>query len=698
MPVTKVNLGSCVPFPARILACPRAAGTARGLLWRARTVIIVALVCAVAGCAQPTQRRDWSGYDGPGAAAFHREQVPPPNLPDPIEPVNRGFWGLNNILILGIAEPVGVIYRAVIPPFVRDRFSDFAANLVFPRNLLANLVQGRWDGASRETQRFAINTTVGVAGLWDPATQWFGIQPAMQDFGQAFGRWGWQPATYLVLPVVGPSSTRDTVGLVPDAALDPATYFFPAGPALTYNDLVDSIDEYHRRVTSSPDFYDDARLVSALARDARIEEPEHGKRSGDRTAATQTLQAVFLKPRDPDFVGSLATGEIPMPVTRRMLPYSYRMQPGRAPVVFLVPGLAAHRLGNSSLALAEMVYSRGFSVAIVSSTFNFEFIRNGGSVPVPGHAPVDARDVHVALDGIARDLGERYPNRMGERIYVGYSLGAFHGFFIAAEEQNNPASGLLRFDRFVLLDPPVQLVYGMERLDAFNNVLLSVPAPERDAEIRRILLQAVTVGQKLQTTPNRGAYSRVDAVDLRHSTLEPEVEMPFTNEEAEYLIGLAFRRALQGILWTSQEREDLGVLLTERRPLQRLPAYREIGDYSFTMYMYAFVLPYYRDRLGTVTSGEQLVAMNDLRAIAGPLRGNPKLRVFANRNDFLTSDADVEWLTATVGAERTRFFPTGGHVGNLYRPAVQAEVMDSLADLQPVTTPQSSTPAPASPR
>jgi hypothetical protein len=352
--------------------------------------------------------------------------------------------------------------------------------------------------------------------------------------------------------------------------------------------------------------------------------------------------------------------------------------------VFLVPGLSAHRLGSSTLALAEMAYSRGFSVAIVSSTLNFEFIERGSSVPVPGHAPVDAHDVHVALDSVARELHEQYPDRIAEHIYMGYSLGAFHGFFIAADEKKSPSSGLVRFDRYVLLDPPVRLIYGMERLDAFNDVLLSVPPAERDAEIRRILLQAVWVGAKFQTTPNRGAYSRIDAIDVRHSTLEPEVEMPFTNEEAEYLIGLAFRRALQAVLWTSQQREDLGVLLTERRPLQRLPAYKEIGDYSFTMYMYAFVLPYYRDRLGTVASADDLLAQNDLRAIAEPLRGNPKLRVFANKNDFLTSDEDVEWLTVVVGSERTRFFPTGGHVGNLYRPEVQAEVMASLEDLRPV--------------
>ena len=82
----------------------RAAVGARGHAPRARSRCVGRLRAA-------DERRDWSGYDGPGAAAFHRETLPPPNLPDPLEPVNRGFWGLNDVLIVGIADPVGVIYR-----------------------------------------------------------------------------------------------------------------------------------------------------------------------------------------------------------------------------------------------------------------------------------------------------------------------------------------------------------------------------------------------------------------------------------------------------------------------------------------------------------------------------------------------------------------------------------------------------------
>jgi len=646
-----------------------------------RAAAVLLLIVTAAACAQPVQRRDWSGYSGPGAAAFRRESLPPPQFPDPLEPLNRSVWAVNHALIVAVADPAGRVYRFVVPRFARERIRDFAANLVFPRNLVANLLQGRWREAGDETARFAVNTTVGVAGFWDPATRWLGIEAAPEDFGQVFARWGWRPSTFLVLPIAGTSSIRDAVGMLPDAYLDPATYFFPAGPILTWNDVVDSIPSYRSFTASSFDAYDDARLVWTLAREASIEEPEIAA-AGEDTGATQTLEAAFLAPRDPGFVDHLDRREVVMPGTGRALPFSCRMQPGRAPLVFLVPGLGAHRLSSGSLALAEMAWQRGFSVAIVSSALNPEWIERAASVPVPGHAPVDAHDVHVALDAIARDLGARYPDRIGARAYLGYSLGAFHGFFVAAEEAD-PASPLLRFDRYLLLDPPVRLIDGMERLDAFYDVPLALPAGEREAEVRRILLKTVTVAQQAQAARlGAGAYSRVEQSKLGDGTITPAIELPFTNEEAEFLIGLAFRRSLQALLFASQEREDQGVLETERRRLRRLPAYIEIGDYSFEMYLYAFVLPFQRDRLGQVASAEQLVAMNDLHAIDGPLRANPKLRVFANRNDFLTSEEDVDWLTALVGAEHVRFFPRGGHLGNLHRPEVQAEVMAALDDLR----------------
>jgi hypothetical protein len=474
---------------------------------------------------------------------------------------------------------------------------------------------------------------------------------------------------------------------VPDSYLDPATHYFPASYVLAWNELVDSIPGYERFVASSFDPYDDARIVWTLNREQEVSDrrpPASLKR--DQTGAVQTLELAFLAPRDAEFWRRLHTGSVLIPATGRKLPYSYRLQPGRAPVVFLAPGLGTHRLGASALALAEMAWERGFSVVLVSSALNFEFMERAASVSVPGHAPVDARDLQAALDAVASDLDAHHPDRFGARVFMGYSLGAFHGFFMAAS-QADPASTRVGFDRYVLLDPPVRLVHGLQRLDDFYNAPLAYPEPQRAAEVDKILHKALQVAKaELAKQGGEAPYSRFDATDLGGGSLEPAHGLPFTNLEAEYLIGLAFRRTLQSVLWVGQTREDLGVLRTQRGELRRWAAYEEIADYSYSEYLYGFVLPYYRDRLGLLASAEELVGANDLHAIEAPLRGNSRLRVFANRNDFLTSGEDIDWLAELVGPEQVAFFPTGGHLGNLHQPEVQRAIMDSLADLLPPAT------------
>ena len=386
---------------------------------RSRTVKAVCLLAVFAlGCAQPVKRRDWSHYDGPGAAAFARGTFPPPMVDDPLEPPNRVVWGVNDFFIKWFASPIGRVYRLVTPRFLRDRVRDFARNLEFPRNFVANLLQGEGGGAGRETGRFLANTTVGVGGLWDPATYWFHIPPAEEDFGQVFARWGWRRSTYLTLPIFGPSTVRDGIGLIPDAVLDPAQLFFPAAPAFKFNDLVDTLDEYERFSKSSFDVYDDARLLATFAREVQIEEPRWTTPSED-TGAVQTLGATLLVPREDGFANHLSTDFVRVPGNGLLLPFSYRMQDERAPLVFIVPGLGAHRLSGPVVALAEMAWDRGCSVAIVSSTMNAEFIADGGSIPVPGHGPTDARDVHRALDEMDRQLEHRFPGRVGRRVPLG---------------------------------------------------------------------------------------------------------------------------------------------------------------------------------------------------------------------------------------------------------------------------------------
>ncbi len=650
----------------------RAAVTAR--------LALALLLAVLVGCAHPVKRRDWSEFDGPGAAFFQQEELPVPHVPDPVEPMNRTLSAGNHVFMMAIVDPVSRIYRFFVPKFLRNRINKFGANLLYPRRLMANLLQGKLRGTRDETYRFGINTTVGLAGFFDPASRW-GIEPSDEDFGQTFATWGWRPSTFLVLPGFGPSSVRDGLGLIPDTLLNPATYFFPAGPALTFNELVDFVEFYKKFTSTTSDPYHLTRLLWTLSREEQIVDYES---EPEDTGQVQTLQSVFLTYEDPRFPGRLVNSSVEIPGTGKTLPYTFRMQKQPAPILFLVPGLGVHRRGDSSLALIEMAWNQGFSVVSISSSMNFEFMEHGSSVVVPGHAPADSRDVHVALDAIHRKLAERYPGQINARALMGYSLGAFHTFVIAAaaEDPDNP---LIDFDRYVTLDAPVNLLHGMEKLDRFFNAPLAFPPEERDERVRAILLKALDLAQTdldpREGPPSGVDISRVEMLDIGEGDLTPAGPLPFSNLEAEFLIGLAFRLMLQNIIFDSQNRDDLGVLLTERGWFRRTSAYEEISDYSFSEYMYGFVLPYFRDRLRAISTAEELIALNDLRSIEKQLPRDGRIRHFANANDFLTDDEDIEWLTELLGPSNVRLYQRGGHLGGLHKPEVQAEMMRALIDL-----------------
>lgn len=621
-----------------------------------RTLLALGLVSSLtllASCTQEVQRRDWSTYTGPGAEHFQKAEVDPLDFTDPIEPFNRVSNGFNNAFV-GAIKPVAHGYRVIVPKPLRDAVTRFGRNLLYPRRVLANLLQKHYEQAGNETKRFLLNSTVGVLGLFDVAKTRWGIEPSEEDFGQVLAWAGWQNSRYVCLPLYGPSTGRDTVGLVPDTVTDPASYYFPTRPILSFNEAAEYVDSFVRFARTTYDTYALLRLYWLLNRNRSITNYKFDEESGP---AVQTLQALFLTYREPTFPEKLHRRRVHLGATGKELPYTYLLQPGgAAPIVFILPGMGAHRESTQALAIAELVYRNGYSFAIISSAFNWEFMRNASTAAVPGHGPADAHDSHIALDAVAGDLELRYPGRLGSRALLGYSMGAFHAFYIAAEEQDRD-SALIKFDRFVTLDAPVRLAHGAKQLDAFFNTPLLFPDEERAGRMRAILSKGLQLG--------RGQF-------------QPDRPIPFTETEARFLVGLSFRLTLQSVIYDSQERQDMGVLLTERHVLSRGAAYEEIFDYSMMEYAYAFVIPYYLERNPEIGGPEEVFALNDLRSIEGALRRSGKIRHVANHDDFLISEDDIRWLTQTLGEANTTFLPRGGHLGNLFKPEVQQQVLRAL--------------------
>lgn len=138
---------------------------------------------------------------GPAAAVEPDER-------DPFERVNRATFAFNDALDRMLARPAARAYRRVVPEPARTAVSNFVANLEYPTTILNSALQGKFGEAGTGTARFVVNSTVGVAGLWDPATR-LGLEATDEDFGQTLGHWGVPSGPYLVVPVFGPSSVRD---------------------------------------------------------------------------------------------------------------------------------------------------------------------------------------------------------------------------------------------------------------------------------------------------------------------------------------------------------------------------------------------------------------------------------------------------------------------------------------------------------
>ncbi len=145
---------------------------------------------------------------------------------DPLEPLNRKVFVFNDHLDSLVLRPIAVQYKTYTPEIAQRGVSNFFVNLSYPRVIINDFLQGKLKQGTRDTGRFLLNSTVGVFGIIDVSSK-IGLTTHNEDFGQTFGAWGIGEGWYLVLPLFGPSSNRDALGLVLDTSLNLVTYSPP---------------------------------------------------------------------------------------------------------------------------------------------------------------------------------------------------------------------------------------------------------------------------------------------------------------------------------------------------------------------------------------------------------------------------------------------------------------------------------------
>ena len=224
--------------------------------------------------------------------ADYEEEIEDDN--DPFEVPNRIIFAMNQTLDVAIIRPIAVLYRDLVPEYLRERVHLALRNLGEPVTLANDLLQGEWDRAGTTADRFLLNSTGGVLGLWDVATD-LGHPYHDEDFGQTLGTYGVGEGPYLMLPLLGPSNLRDGTGKVVDHFLDPFTYIADETGKEEwglYRLALDGLDFRTRNLETldeierdALDFYARLRSLYRQRRDAEIRNEVDSKADGEPSVA-----------------------------------------------------------------------------------------------------------------------------------------------------------------------------------------------------------------------------------------------------------------------------------------------------------------------------------------------------------------------------------------------------------------------------
>lgn len=239
----------------------------------------------MAGCATPPPED--------GAA-------PGQNGNDPYESFNRSMLDFNLALDKAILKPVAFVYKEGVPQPLRTNVYNFLENLRAPVIFANDLMQGELDRAGTTLLRFGMNSTLGLLGINDFATE-AGIPKHDEDFGQTLAVWEVEPGAYLVLPIFGPSNPRDATGLVVDTLIDPVTWLTPfefrlgRAVATAVDRRARRYDQINDLEKNSLDFYS---AVKSLYRQRRVDEIRNGASSA--VSPTPGRLSVEPEPVGPD--------------------------------------------------------------------------------------------------------------------------------------------------------------------------------------------------------------------------------------------------------------------------------------------------------------------------------------------------------------------------------------------------------------
>ena len=347
--------------------------------------------------------------------------------------------------------------------------------------------------------------------------------------------------------------------------------------------------------------------------------------------------------------------------------YSVWMQKQPADLVFIIPGLGDHYRNSQAALLAEAIYNAGYSVAIISNPFCWEFTQSALTSMAPGYTRSDAKDLYHHIARVLDDINEEHPGKVKDISIVGYSLGALQAAFMTS---NDAIEHRLNVKRYVLLSPPVNLIYGLTTLDKYYSIWRN--------------WDAVTL------TNNRnmavGFYK-----GYSYGALKTDAYLPVTEEQASFVIGFNFRMSLGDVMKKVIERHPMEIF-GEVSSWKQQEFEKQLERYGFQRYADTFLKEAHPDIFTTSEPFKHVNGISSLPAMANELRQNNNIVCLHTADDFLLTDYDRNWLKRQLG-DRLVMLDHGSHLGYFCMPQA-LDIIVKLVKGEAVSGPRPATAKP----
>lgn len=348
------------------------------------------------------------------------------------------------------------------------------------------------------------------------------------------------------------------------------------------------------------------------------------------------------------------------------LRYSQLLQPGPAPLVYIIGGTGADSRSSATMLLADILYSAGFSVVMLPSPTHPDFIINASEFFITGNATQDAKDLYRAMTAIDARL-VRSGTNPGPRLLAGYSLGALNAAFVA---QLDSTRHQMHFRKTLLINPPLSLYSSMKVIDHMLYRALPHGIDDADRFIKGFVARLASVSTSSDALDFQNERVLLDA----YTTYKP------SDDRLATTIGLSFRLAGANMIFTSDVMNHSGYIFPKDRPFTTSTPLEDYLDValrtSFRQYFDEVFLPACTIR-NPGLSKDEIIAQSSLETLRPFFAAHPEISLITNRDDIILAPGEPARLAALFEG-RAVLFPTGGHLGNLGHPAVAARIVELL--------------------